>query len=125
MIPDANQGQRGPVAGFGWNGWEATKYGWFTLAQGGEDGLNPLRFSTHGVGDGSGGRDWGYEVKKDVAADTEYSIALSVQLGGKITVYINGKLQNEATSEYKNGYIALQSEGGPIEFRNIYLTSVE
>ena len=90
MIPDAKQGDRGPVAGFGWNGWAATKYGWFTLAQYGEDGLNPLRFSTHGVGDGSTGRDKGYVIKNDVAADTEYSIALSVQLGGKITVYVDG-----------------------------------
>ena len=90
MIPDANQGARGPVAGFGWNNWEATKYGWFTLAQGGDDGLNPFRFSTHGVGDGSKGRDWGYEVKKDIVAGTEYSVALSAQLGGKIVVYIDG-----------------------------------
>ena len=90
MIPDANQGTRGPVAGFSWNNWGATKYGWFTLGQGGTDGLNPLRFSTHGVGDGSAGRDWGYEVKKDIVAGTEYSLALSVQLGGKIVVYIDG-----------------------------------
>ena len=90
MIPDANQGLRGPVAGFGWNGWTGTKYGWFTLAQKGADGLNPLRFSTHGVGDGSAGRDDGYVIKNDVAAGTEYSIALSVQLGGKITVYVDG-----------------------------------
>ena len=90
MIPEANQGARGPVAGFGWNNWEANKYGWFTLAQGGDDGLNPLRFSTHGVGDGSTGRDWGYEVKKDIVAGTEYSVALSAQLGGKIVVYIDG-----------------------------------
>ena len=55
----------------------------------------------------------------------EWNEADIVCTGGKITVYINGELQNEATSEYKNGYIALQSEGGPIEFRNIYLTSVE
>lgn len=90
MIPEANQGARGPVAGFGWNNWEANKYGWFTLAQGGDDGLNPFRFSTHGVGDGSKGRDWGYEVKKDIVAGTEYSVALSAQLGGKIVVYIDG-----------------------------------
>ena len=41
--------------------------------------------------------------------------------GNSITVYINGKLQNQATSETSEGYIALQSEGGPIEFRNVYL----
>ena len=42
--------------------------------------------------------------------------------GGKLTVYINGKLQNECTCDSTEGYIALQSEGGPLEFRNIYVT---
>ena len=42
-----------------------------------------------------------------------------------VTVYINGQLQNQCTGEHTEGYIALQSEGGPIEFRNIYLTEVE
>ena len=64
----------------------------------------------------------GGECEKPVGEWNEADITCK---GGKITVYINGELQNEATSEYKNGYIALQSEGGPIEFRNIYLTSVE
>lgn len=71
-----------------------------------------------------------FPVKDRVADECEKAVgewneADIVCTGGKITVYINGELQNEATSEYKNGYIALQSEGGPIEFRNIYLTSVE
>ena len=39
------------------------------------------------------------------------------------TVYINGKLQNECTTNTTDGYIALQSEGGPIEFRNLYITA--
>lgn len=64
----------------------------------------------------------GGECEKAVG---EWNEADIICQGGKITVYINGELQNEGTSEYKNGYIALQSEGGPIEFRNIYLTSVE
>ena len=41
---------------------------------------------------------------------------------GVITVYINGVLQNIGTCLVKKGNIALQSEGGPIEFRNITLT---
>ncbi len=40
--------------------------------------------------------------------------------GREITVYLNGQLQNQATCEYTDGYIALQSEGGPLEIRNIY-----
>ena len=41
--------------------------------------------------------------------------------GKTIKVKINGKEQNECTCEFTDGYIALQSEGGPIEFRNIYV----
>jgi hypothetical protein len=41
---------------------------------------------------------------------------------GTIRCFINGVLQNEGTrAKPSSGYIGLQSEGGPIEFRNIYL----
>ena len=43
---------------------------------------------------------------------------------GKITVYLNGLLQNQATSKVKEGNIGLQSEGGPIQFRNLKLTNL-
>ena len=52
----------------------------------------------------------------------EWNVAEVVCRGNKITVYINGKLQNECTCDSTEGYIALQSEGGPLEFRNIYIT---
>ena len=52
----------------------------------------------------------------------EWNVAEVVCEGNKITVYINGKLQNECTCDSTEGYIALQSEGGPLEFRNIYIT---
>ena len=54
----------------------------------------------------------------------EWNIAEVVCQGNSITVYINGQLQNQATSETSEGYIALQSEGGSIEFRNVYLTEL-
>lgn len=42
--------------------------------------------------------------------------------GGSLKILINGVLQNEATEVWETpGYIALQSEGAPIEFRNIRL----
>ena len=42
--------------------------------------------------------------------------------GGSIRCYVNGVLQNEGTdATLKSGWICLQSEGGPIEFRNIYI----
>ena len=43
---------------------------------------------------------------------------------GKITIYINGLLQNEGTNRVKEGHIGLQSEGGPIQFRNLKLTNL-
>ena len=51
----------------------------------------------------------------------EWNVAEVVCEGNKITVYINGNLQNECTCDSTDGYVALQSEGGPIEFRNIYI----
>lgn len=43
---------------------------------------------------------------------------------GKVTVYINDELQNTGTSEVKEGHIGLQSEGQPIEFRNLAITKI-
>ena len=42
--------------------------------------------------------------------------------GDQIELKVNGVLQNKATgSTLESGRIALQSEGSPIEFRNVYL----
>ena len=42
--------------------------------------------------------------------------------GGKVTLKVNGLLQNEGTdANPSSGPICLQSEGSPIEFRNVYL----
>lgn len=40
---------------------------------------------------------------------------------GAISVFINGVLQNEATSKVKEGHIGLQSEGKEVQFRNLTL----
>ncbi len=53
--------------------------------------------------------------------DGEWNTAEIICEGKKITVYINGSLENEGTAGEVAGYIALQSEGGPLEFRNIYI----
>ncbi|HIJ53583.1 MAG TPA: DUF1080 domain-containing protein [Planctomycetes bacterium] len=43
-----------------------------------------------------------------------------------VVVLVNGKLQNLATKcSLKSGKICLQSEGTPVEFRNIYIEPVE
>jgi hypothetical protein len=45
--------------------------------------------------------------------------------GDTIKCYVNGLLQNEGTiSTETSGRICLQSEGSPIEFRNIYIESL-
>ncbi|WP_295938847.1 DUF1080 domain-containing protein [uncultured Alistipes sp.] len=55
----------------------------------------------------------------------EWNTAQIVCAGDRIAVYINGVLQNECSATNGKGYIALQSEGGPLEFRNVYLTTVK
>ncbi len=43
-----------------------------------------------------------------------------------IRCYVNGRLQNEGTAPTDTcGAICLQSEGGPVEFRHIYLVPLE
>ncbi|MGW8314334.1 MAG: 3-keto-disaccharide hydrolase [Bacteroidales bacterium] len=43
-------------------------------------------------------------------------------VGGSVEVKVNGVLQNEGTDlTLTQGYILLQSEGSPMQFRNIYL----
>jgi len=43
-----------------------------------------------------------------------------------ISCYVNGVLQNEGTAAtITTGWICLQSEGGPIEFRNIYIEPLD
>jgi hypothetical protein len=46
--------------------------------------------------------------------------------GGSIRCYVNGVLQNEGTNASPaTGYIGLQSEGSPIELRNIYILPLD
>jgi hypothetical protein len=53
----------------------------------------------------------------------EWNSAVIVCRGGEITITINGVLQNHATgATLSSGYIGLQSEGGPVEFRNVRIT---
>ncbi|MFR3489761.1 MAG: family 16 glycoside hydrolase [Alistipes ihumii] len=43
-----------------------------------------------------------------------------------ITVHVNGQLQNRLTGlSNRQGFIGLQSEGGPVQFRNIILTPLD
>jgi len=52
--------------------------------------------------------------------DGEWNSVEIVVKDDTVTVSVNGVLQNKGTAAYTNaGAICLQSEGGPIEFRNI------
>ena len=57
-------------------------------------------------------------------ADGEWNETVIVCKGGKISAIVNGELVNEAVAEATEGYIGFQSEGGPSEFRDIYLMSL-
>ncbi|MDY6319653.1 MAG: DUF1080 domain-containing protein, partial [Bacteroidales bacterium] len=41
--------------------------------------------------------------------------------GGHVKYSVNGKLINECDTDLTSGYIAVQSEGGPLEVRNIWI----
>jgi len=45
-------------------------------------------------------------------------------IGKHMTIRINGVLQNEADGQFDRGFIALQSEGGPLQFRNITIQEI-
>lgn len=64
-------------------------------------------------------------VKKEASSEKpvgEWNQYKIVCRGDKIRVFVNGVLQNKATEcTVTKGYIGLQSEGVPIQFRNIYI----
>jgi len=56
----------------------------------------------------------------------EWNNAVIICQNGDITVFINGVLQNKGTNSlHKTGFIALQSEGKDIQFRNVRLTPLK
>ena len=65
---------------------------------------------------------WHESSEKPVGEWNTYEIACK---GDMIQVNLNGVLQNQATGcNVTSGKILLQSEGGPIEFRNVYIEPV-
>ena len=55
----------------------------------------------------------------------EWNTAEIVCKGNFIQAYVNGVLMNEAHFDRAEGPVALQSEGGPLEIRNVYLTPLK
>ena len=55
----------------------------------------------------------------------EWNTAVITSINGNLSVVVNGVLQNVGVgSKLKNGHIALQSEGGPVEFSHVILTVI-
>lgn len=71
-----------------------------------------------------------FAVKARIAAEPseketgEWNVAEVECIGKSIKIYVNGVLQNEGVGQFSRGYIALQSEGGPLEFRNVVVTEL-
>ena len=62
---------------------------------------------------------YGDSSEKSPGAWNVYEI---ISRNDSVIVFVNGTLQNTATHpSVSEGYIGLQSEGAPIEFRNIYI----
>ncbi len=55
----------------------------------------------------------------------EWNTAEIICKGNFIQAYVNGVLMNEAHFDRAEGRIALQSEGGPLEVRNVFLVPVK
>ncbi|MHC4646386.1 MAG: 3-keto-disaccharide hydrolase [Planctomycetota bacterium] len=67
--------------------------------------------------------------KKELSSERaagQWNVYDIVCQGDAITLHVNGVLQNEGTRATEtSGKICLQSEGSPIEFRNIYIESLD
>jgi len=56
----------------------------------------------------------------------EWNVYDIVCLGSNVTIHVNGVLQNDITGpSVTSGSIALQAEGAPVEFRNLWVEPVK
>ena len=53
--------------------------------------------------------------------DGQWNETVIICKGGHVTATVNGVLVNETQCEASEGYIGFQSEGGAIEYRDIYV----
>ena len=73
----------------------------------------------------TGGRFLRSEAESAEKPAGEWNTAEIICQGTHIQAWINGVLMNEAHFSRTEGPIALQSEGGPLEIRNVYLVPVK
>lgn len=69
---------------------------------------------------------FGFKHRPEDVADPENPVgewnSIDVEVtGGHIKYSVNGKLINECDTDLTSGHIAVQSEGGPLEIRNIWI----
>ena len=95
------------------------------IMMGGQGSAMTVGDSTYRVGpDGKSKRSPKFEESSELAAGewNTYEITCS---GTDIELVVNGVLQNVGfDAAFSSGQIALQSEGGPIEFRNVWLVPI-
>jgi uncharacterized lipoprotein YajG len=64
----------------------------------------------------------GAEYDAHTLKEVKLSFNNMVTINPNVDITLNGVHQNHVTNKnYTEGYIALQSEGGPLAFRNIYI----
>ena len=73
----------------------------------------------------TGGRFLRSDVESAENPAGEWNTAEIICQGARIQAWINGTLMNEAHFARTEGPIALQSEGGPLEIRNVYIVPVK
>lgn len=113
--------------GFGWNGWDATKWNLFELS----GGSNLLRFSASGSlvdsksdVDGNLNQWWAPEI--GTIGSNLHNVVLSVDLEGKIEVYLDGvnKYSKQTPENYSvqhdNMYFAIGANGSWGGLRNFF-----
>ncbi len=125
-----------------WVGGKATNSGIFQRVQQG-DGVWPVGMECQLAGGNAGAvvglngyqvdgseQHGQFAVKDRMAAEPsekevgEWNVAEIECVGKHIRITINGVVQNEADGQFARGFIALQSEGGPLEFRNVEITEL-
>ena len=78
-----------------------------------------------GAGAGVTVRDSSYLVTSDEMTPGEWNTYEITSLNGDLELVVNGVVQHFATDvTMQEGNIALQSEGSPLQFRNVYLVAL-
>ena len=117
-------------ADFRWVDGQGSNSGFFQRIQEGDKNwpdMIEVQLKVDHVGDLMGNVKNKVEAFKDLTSLTSgtVQITLSGSSISRITVTLNGKVVNEAETDLIEGFIALQSEGGPLEFRDVWVKEIK